>query len=113
MQKGTAPHDQYEYVALPATGWTRVLELHSGCGTLACSLRCGKIEDIALRYEALSYLWGCDELPNPHTIQCSDRVIYIRSNLHSAHLTCDHLATPFCFYGASSGSAGTLPERNP
>ena len=50
----SASSESYEYVALPARGWTKFLEFHSGSGSLACSLRCVSVEDVILGFEALS-----------------------------------------------------------
>ena len=74
----------YELVVLPAKGWIRVLELYSGSGALACSLRCERIEDVALRYEALSYVWGSEEPSNSVEIQCGDGVLSVGPNLACA-----------------------------
>ena len=52
----SASSESYEYVALPASGWTRILELHSGPGSLACTLRCVRVEDVISGFEALSYV---------------------------------------------------------
>ena len=41
----SASSESCEYVALPARGWTRILELHFGPGSVACSLRCVRVED--------------------------------------------------------------------
>ena len=79
-----ASGEHYRYDALPATGWTRILELHAGSGPLVCSVRSERIEDVALSYEALSYAWGCDALRNAVEIKCDGRVLSIGSNLACA-----------------------------
>ena len=75
---------RYEYEPLPAEGWTRILELHPGAGTLASNLRHAKTEDAALAYEALSYVWGNDALQIQVDIECDGRTLSIGSNLACA-----------------------------
>lgn len=79
-----APSKRYEYEALPAGGWTRILELHPGAGTLTSNLKHAKTEDATLAYEALSYVWGSDALQNQVDIECDGQVLSIGSNLASA-----------------------------
>ena len=73
MKDTSASGESYEYVALLARGWTRILELHPGPGSLACSLRRVRIEDVILGFEALSYVWGCDTLQNAVNLECNGR----------------------------------------
>ncbi|KAI1618436.1 heterokaryon incompatibility protein-domain-containing protein [Exophiala viscosa] len=82
----SAPHDYYQYATLPDTGWMRVLILHPGSGSLSCSLRCQKIEEAALDFEALSYVWGSDVPQDASDIECDSHVLKIRPNLASALL---------------------------
>lgn len=80
----SAPSKQYEYEPLPAGGWTRILELPPGAGTLTSNLRHVKTKDAALTYEALSYVWGSDELQSQVDIECDGRMLSIGSKLACA-----------------------------
>lgn len=76
----------YNYDSLPA-GWTRILELHPHPGTdghLSCSLMSRKIGDIALKYEALSYVWGSDAVKNEVNIECDGSNLSVGLNLARA-----------------------------
>ena len=79
-----ASSKQYEFESLPVGGWTRILELHPGTGMLTSNLRHAKIEDAAMAYEALSYVWGSDALQNQVDIECDGRMLSIGSNLACA-----------------------------
>ena len=72
MQDLPASSRKHEYVALPAKGWTRILKLHFGPGSLACSLRGERTEDVAMGFEALFYVWGHDALQNTVDIECNE-----------------------------------------
>lgn len=81
--------NNYNYDTLPAE-WTRVLELHPG-GTddhllLSCSLVSGKVGELALKYEALSYVWGSDAAENSKkvNIECDGGILSIGPNLARA-----------------------------
>jgi hypothetical protein len=89
-----ATKDHYEYVALPADGWTRILELHPGSGPLSCTLRCERIEDAALGFEALSYVWGSNALRNTIDIECNNQILSIGSNLACALTHIRHESEP-------------------
>ena len=79
-----APSKRYEYQPLPPGGWTRVLELHPGAGTLTSNLRHAKTENVTFAYEALSYVWGSDAVQNQVDIECDGRTLSIGSNLAGA-----------------------------
>lgn len=60
------------------------MELHPGTGFLSCSLKSGKIADLTLKYEALSYVWGSDALEEKNSIKCNGCVLSIKPNLARA-----------------------------
>lgn len=76
--------NQHSYDTLPE-GWTRVLHLHPGIDNhLSCSLTSGRIGDLALQYEALSYVWGSDAVDNKVNIECDGSSLSIGPNLARA-----------------------------
>ena len=73
----------YQYQALPPGSYIRILHLQPGRAgdRLICSLQVASLDEVAGRYDALSYEWG------PPSQVCAIEVdgclLYIRSNLYS------------------------------
>lgn len=85
---------EYKYDALPAEGWTRILVLDPGIGSLSCSLISENIVDLTLEFEALSYVWGSDALEKKFSIECDGCVLSIGPNLASALTHIRHETEP-------------------
>lgn len=109
----SAPLDHYEYTPLPKTGWMRILVLYPGRGPLSCSLVCREIEEAALGFEALSYVWGADVPRDASDIECDGHVLTIRPNLASALTHIRHDEQPrFLFVDALCINQEDTEERS-
>ena len=76
----------FKYEPLPGAGCIRIMELYPGPedSSLSCSLHVEKLEDVALKYEALSYVWGTDAPLTLVAVDCDGQRVTIGSNLASA-----------------------------
>jgi hypothetical protein len=80
----TATSPTYSYSVIPPQGWIRVIKLHAGSDALSCEISPQQIDDKALQYEALSYVWGEDDVNSSANIYCNGRPKSIGSNLAAA-----------------------------
>ncbi|KPI45460.1 uncharacterized protein AB675_560 [Cyphellophora attinorum] len=80
----TALSPTYSYSVIPPQGWIRVVKLHADSDILSCDIHVQQIDDKALQYEALSYVWGEDDTNSSAIIHCNGRPKSIGSNLAAA-----------------------------
>jgi hypothetical protein len=72
----------YVYEPLPPNGYIRLMLLQPGSGKLRCSIVVQRLEDSALSYEALSYVWGPQN--HPKLLLCDGKTLAIGRGLASA-----------------------------